>query len=235
MDKITLVVGNKNYSSWSLRPWLALKRTGRPFEEIVIPLDQAKTSRAILAHSGAGLVPVLHHGERTIWESLAICEYLAEVFPAAGLWPAARQDRATARALAAEMHAGFAALRQHMPMNIRRTGNHRTDNHRTDNHKAFAGQTMTAEVGADIERIQSIWESCRKNSGPGGDFLFGAFTIADAMFAPVVSRFRTYAVDLSAPCRAYADAVWNLPSMQEWVAAALVETFPMPRNDDPMG
>jgi len=217
LDKITIVLGNKNYSSWSLRPWLALKRTGAPFEEIVIPLDQPETRQAILAHSTAGRVPVLHHGDRTIWESLAICEYLAEVFPGACPWPADQEARAAARSISGEMHAGFAALREHMPMNIRGT---------------FPGAGMTPEVEADIERIQAMWESCRQSFGAGGDFLFGGFTIADAMFAPVVSRFRTYAVDLSATCRRYSDAVWNRPEMQQWIAAARAETFTMPRYGD---
>lgn len=213
LDKFTIVLGNKNYSSWSLRPWLALKRTGAPFEEIVIPLDQPETKEAILAHSGAGRVPVLHHGERTIWESLAICEYLAELFPDAGLWPADQEARAAARAVSCEMHAGFVSLRGHMPMNIR---------------ESLPGGGMTAEVEADIGRIQFIWESCRENFGGGGDFLFGGFTIADAMFAPVVMRLRTYAVDLSTTCRTYSDAVWNLPEMQEWVSAAREEPFDIP-------
>ena len=214
MKKLTLVMGNKNYSSWSLRPWLALKTAGADFTEIIIPLDRPETEAAIAVHSGAGRVPVLHHAERTIWESLAICEYLAELFPGAGLWPEDRDARATARSVSCEMHAGFAALRDNMPMNIR---------------KSFPGEGRTPEVEDDIGRVQDIWQTCREQFGGGGDFLFGAFTNADAMFAPVVTRFRTYGVDLSETCRKYADTVWNMTEMQEWIAAAREEPFTMPR------
>jgi glutathione S-transferase len=208
MDRPTLVIGNKNYSSWSLRAWLALKRTGAAFEEIMVPLDRPETRAAIRAHSPTGRVPVLEDGERTIWDSLAIAEYLAERFPDVGLWPADEEDRALARSVCAEMHAGFAALRSRMPMNLR---------------ARYPGQRRSPEVDADIARIQEIWEDCRHRVGENGPFLFGAFTLADAFYAPVVSRFRTYDVAMGGVCRAYAEAVWAWPDLQSWAAAAAEE------------
>lgn len=205
MADITIYLGNKNYSSWSLRPWLALKATGAPFAEVVIPLDQPGTRGNILRHSPSGRVPALKHDELTVWDSLAICEYLAEAFPAAKLWPAEAPARAVARSVSAEMHSGFAALRGHLPMNIR---------------SSFANRGVTPEVQADINRVAAIWRDCRKRFGAEGAFLFGGFTIADAMYAPVVSRFRTYRVELESLAQAYADAIWALPAMQEWATAA---------------
>jgi len=208
MAACELVIGNRNYSSWSLRAWLALRRTGIEFDEIVIPLKQAGSREAILAHSPSGKVPLLRHGEVTVWDSLAICEYLAERFPGAGLWPAEPSARATARAVAAEMHAGFMALRRALPMNLRA--------HRP-------GRPRDAGVEADIARIRDIWRSCRQRHGADGPFLFGGFTVADAFYAPVVGRFLTYDVPLDAVCRAYAEAVWQTPAMRDWVAAARAE------------
>jgi glutathione S-transferase len=208
MADITIYLGNKNYSSWSLRPWLALKHTGAVFDEVVIPLREAATRGTILRHSPSGRVPALKHGTLTVWESLAICEYLAETFPEAGLWPQDRAARAVARAVSSEMHAGFAALRGHLPMNMR---------------SSFPGRGVTPEVQADINRITAIWRDCRKRFGEGGPFLFGSFTVADAMYAPVVSRFRTYKVELEEVAQAYADAVWGLPALQEWLTAATNE------------
>lgn len=213
MSTLTLIIGNKNYSSWSLRAGLALMRTGLAFEEVIIPLGTPETEGAIAAHSPSGKVPVLRDGGRTVWESLAICEYLAEKAPAAGLWPADAEARAVARTVSAEMHAGFENLRTHMPMNVR---------------GRFPGKGRAAGVDGDIARIAAIWASCRERYGAGGDLLFGGFTIADAMFAPVVSRFRTYAVDLPEPGRAYCDAVWALPEMQAWAAAARDEPWTNP-------
>jgi glutathione S-transferase len=212
MEKLTLVLGNKNYSSWSLRAWLALKQTGADFDETVIPLWRPGTKQAISALSPSALVPALHHGGVVVWESLAISEYLAELFPDAGLWPDGRGARAEARAVSAEMHAGFAALRQAMPMNIRATP---------------SAPERSQDVDTDIRRISAIWETCLERHG--GTFLFGPFTIADAMFAPVVSRFRTYGVDLPAASRDYADAVWNTPEMRDWTAAAEAEPHAIPR------
>jgi glutathione S-transferase len=207
MADFTIYLGNKNYSSWSLRPWLVLKATGLDFDEVMIPLDQPGTKAEILRYSPSGRVPVLHHGDRVIWDGLAIAEYLAELAPERLLWPADPVARALARSISAEMHAGFAALRNHCPMNIR---------------SSFPNRGVTPEVQADINRIGTIWRDCRRRFGEAsvGPFLFGGFTIADAMFAPIVSRFRTYKIDLDETCQAYADAVWSLPSFLEWQAAA---------------
>ena len=205
MADFTIYIGNKNYSSWSLRGWLMLKHTGADFAEEVILLEEANTRTNILRQSPSGRVPALHHGDLIVWESLAIGEYLAELFPKAQLWPKAASARAVARAVSLEMHAGFAALRGHLPMNIRSN---------------FPNRGVTPEVQVDINRVIALWRDCRKRFGEGGDFLFGAFSIADAMFAPVVSRFRTYRVDLEDEAQRYADAVWALPMMQEWAVAA---------------
>lgn len=216
MADFNIVLGNKNYSSWSLRPWLALKRTGTPFDEIVIPLSTSETESRIRVHSPSGRVPVLKHGDFTVWESLAIGEYLAELFPKARLWPEDRRARAHARAISHEMHAGFAALRTHMPMNVR---------------ASFPGKGMIPGITADIDRIVALWTEARSRFGTGGDLLFGHFTIADAMFAPVVTRFRTYGVALPATAQAYADAVWALPEMQAWIAAAKAEKEAIAKYD----
>jgi glutathione S-transferase len=205
MADLTIILGNKNYSSWSLRPWLALKRTGAAFDEVIIPIGEPVTRAAVLRHSPSGRVPALKHGALTIWDSLAICEYLAEAFPDAVLWPRDRDARAVARAVSAEMHSSFAALRDQMPMNIRST---------------YPAGEISPEVQADINRIAALWRDCRKRFGAGGPFLFGEFTNADAIFAPVVTRFRTYRVPLEEEAQGYADAVWALPAMQEWATAA---------------
>ncbi len=209
MAKLTLVIGNKNYSSWSLRPWLALVHTGEAFEEVVIPLYQEHSKREILKHSPSGKVPVLLHGERAIWESLAICEYLAETFPAASLWPEDAAARAHARTVASEMHAGFLVLRQTMPMNIR----------------ARRPQSwFPPDVRHDIERLTAIWDECRRTYGQRGPFLFGAFSNADAMFAPVVTRFQTYGVKVSGAAGEYMSTMLALPSMKRWTEQAIAET-----------
>jgi glutathione S-transferase len=205
MADITIYLGNRNYSSWSLRPWLALKQTGAAFDEEVIPLSEPTTRSTVLRFSPSGRVPALKHNELTVWDSLAICEYLAETFPQAKLWPEDKAARAVARAVSAEMHSGFAALRDHLPMNMR---------------SSFPNRGVTPEVQADINRITAIWRDCRKRFGADGPFLFGGFTIADAMYAPVVSRFRTYKVELEEEAQAYTDAVWALPALQEWLTAA---------------
>ena len=207
---MTLVMGNRNYSSWSLRAWLAMRVAGLTFEEIVIPLDQPDTRNLILEHSPAGRVPVLHHGDVTIWDSLAICEYLAETVPGARLWPETVQARAEARAISAEMHAGFAALREALPMNVRADR---------------PGVSIEPQTQADIDRILQIWRNCRRRFGTIGPFLFGRFSIADAMFAPVVSRFATYRVAMEALEREYASIVYNLPAMRDWSAAAAAEPW----------
>ncbi len=205
MSGLILVIANKAYSSWSLRPWLALKQAGAAFTEVVIPLRQPETAAAIARWSPAGRVPVLRHGDVTVWESIAVLEYIAEVFPEAYLWPADPAARAHARTLAAEMHSGFLPLRTHMNMNIRRQR---------------PGHGRTPEVDKDIARITAMWRDCRARFGAGGPFLFGAFTNADAMYAPVVTRFKTYGVSLDSECQAYADAVLDLPAMRTWYADA---------------
>jgi glutathione S-transferase len=205
----TLVVGNKNYSSWSLRPWLAMRQAGIAFDEVVIPLYRADSKAALLRHSPAGKVPALKDGSRTVWDSLAIMEYLAESFPAAGLWPNDAAARALARSISADMHAGFLALRTAMPMNLR---------------EHLPGRERGG-AAADIERVTAIWRDCRARFGDGGPFLFGAFSIADAMYAPVATRFRTYGVKLDPICQAYADAVLALPAFLEWQAAAREEPW----------
>lgn len=210
MARLTLVVGNKAYSSWSLRPWLALKHAGVAFDEIVIPLDQPETKTRILAHSPSGRVPCLIDGDLQISESLAICEYAAELRPDAELWPKDRAARALARAVAAEMHAGFAKLRQHLPMDLKR---------------APGPRPLTSEVEAEVRRIIEIWTECRRRHGTGRPFLFGRFGNADAMFAPVVTRFHTYAVPLDGAAAAYRDAVLALPAIKDWTAAAKAEPW----------
>ena len=201
-----LVIGNKNYSSWSLRPWLAMKVLGIPFEEKRVPLYGPDSRRELLRYSPAGKVPCLVDGELRVWDSLAILEYLAERHP--GLWPAEATLRARARSVSAEMHSGFPKLRQHMSMNVR---------------KRHPGKGRTPEVLAEIARVIGIWGEAR------GPFLFGPFCAADAMYAPVVLRFRTYEVELPPVCRAYADAVLALPALQEWMRDAGRETESLPQ------
>lgn len=205
MSELILVIGNKRYSSWSLRPWLVLKQAGLAFQELMVTLRQPDTKLRILEHSPSGKVPLLKHGELIVWESLAICEYLAELAPQARLWPQDAAARAVARAVSTEMHAGFAALRQVMSMDVCRIA---------------PMAEVPADVAADIRRIQAIWNDCRRRFGPGGPFLFGRFSIADAMYAPVVTRFTTYGVAVDDVCRAYMEAIWALPAMREWQAAA---------------
>jgi len=203
---LTLHVGTKRHSSWSLRPYLALAHTGLAFECKTILLDRPTSKAEILAASPAGRVPVLHHDELVIWDSIAICEYLNELAPAAQLWPADRARRARARAISAEMHSGFAALRSAMPMDVCADK---------------AGQGHTPDALADARRVCEIWRDALAASG--GPLLFGGFTIADAMFAPVTTRFTTYGVELDAACRAYVDAVAALPAMVAWKRAAAAE------------
>lgn len=207
---LTLVTGNRNYSSWSLRPWLVMKQAGLAFDEIRIPLGRADTKAAILRHSPSGRVPCLLDGALVVWDSMAICEYVNERYAGGSLWPADVALRARARAVAAEMHAGFAALRTHLPMDIR--------SRRPERGAAAAAQP---DVAADIARIHALWADCLAASG--GPFLFGGFSIADGFYAPVVTRFVTYGVTLPAALAAYADAVLALPPMQQWIGAASAE------------
>ena len=208
MADMTLVIGNKNYSSWSLRPWILLRHAGIPFEEVRIGLYAPGMRERIRAYSPAGKVPVLVDGAITVWDSLAICEYLAEKFPNERFWPPNVAARALARSISAEMHAGFAALRQHMSMNCRRS---------------LVGRGEGPGVREDIARIEAMWNDARTRFGSGGDMLFGRFGIADAMYAPVVLRFQTYGVELPGPAGAYSKAVLRLPAIQEWLAAARAE------------
>ena len=203
-----LVIGTKRWSTWSLRPWLALKRTGAPFSETLIGLrqDEGRTEAAILPHSPSGLVPALKDGDLTVWDSLAICEYLAELAPT--LWPANAAARAEARSISAEMHAGFGALRRSMPMEI---------------HASKPHVVRSPEVLTEIARIVAIWEGCRARFADQGPFLFGQFTVADAMFAPVVWRFKTYAVELPPAACEWVKMMCELPAMQDWQAGALAE------------
>jgi glutathione S-transferase len=206
MAEMTLYIGNRNYSSWSLCAWLLARHCTAEIETVLIPLDQPETRTELLRVSPAGLVPVLKQGELTIWDSLAIAEYLAERYPDRQLWPADPALRARARAISAEMHAGFAALRQHLPMNLR---------------SSFPDRGVTPEVQSEINRIAAIWREQRRAVEDTADpFLFGPFTAADAMYAPVVSRFRTYHIDLDAVPQSYAEAVWSIPAFQEWQEAA---------------
>jgi glutathione S-transferase len=216
MSKLHLIIGNKNYSSWSLRPWLAMTMAGLPFRETVIPLDMPDTKQQIAEHSQAGRVPVLHHGKLVIWDSLAILEYLAETFPEKKLWPVGKTARAVARAVANEMHSGFSALRNACPMNIRRPP------------KRIA---VSDAVIAEVARIESIWRECRSRFGKGGSFLFGKFSIADAMFAPVASRFATYELATAEDANAYVATVLGTPAFKLWQEAALEETWVIPAEE----
>jgi glutathione S-transferase len=211
MPDYQLIIGNRNYSSWSLRAGLAAAASGADVEETVIPLDRPETRAAIRAHSPAGLVPVLKRGELAIWDSLAIAEYLAETFPDARLWPEDVEARAVARAVTAEMHAGFRPMRMHMPMDM--------------SHRHPSPSPMLDGVAEDIARITAIWEDCRDRFGGGGDFLFGRFTIADAFYAPVASRFRTYGVPLNGTAAAYVEAIFAYPAMAAWAEAAAAEPW----------
>lgn len=214
MGPYTLIIGNKNYSSWSLRPWLLMKQADLPFDEIRIPLYCAGTKAAILKVSPSGKVPALIDGDITVWDSLAICEYLAERHPEKKLWPENPAARAEARSVSAEMHSGFAKLREHMAMNVR---------------GRFPGTRRAPGVEQDIERIVAIWNGCRHRHRERGPFLFGNFSIADAMYAPVALRFVTYAVPLNASAQGYADTLLQLPAMQEWMASAKAETEVIPQ------
>lgn len=211
-----LIIGNKNYSSWSMRPWLAMKVAGIPFAETVIPLDSPEFRERVGRHSGTGKVPVLIDGDVEVWESMAILECLAEKYPSAGLWPGDAKPRAHARAVANEMHAGFLPLRRHLPMNIWRP---------------VIKRELTPEAAENVRRVDAMWSDCRARFGAGGPFLFGRFTAADAMYAPVVSRFLTYAVEVGPAARAYMQAVAALPAWAEWTAAAVQEPWVIERDE----
>jgi len=212
---LKLVIGNKNYSSWSMRPWVAMTAFNIAFEEVKIFLDRAETSDLIAQYSLAGRVPILIAGETAVWDSLAICEYLAEQFPEKNMWPQNVAQRAMARSICAEMHSGFNGLRSAMWMNIR---------------ASFPGKGRTPEAQADIGRIVEIWETCLAAVG-AHQFLFGDFSIADAYFAPVAMRFRTYAVSLAPALQSYVDRVAAHPAVAEWIDGALKEDARIPAYD----
>lgn len=213
MTPLTLIIGNKAYSSWSLRAWLLLRQTGAAFQEVVIPLDRPETAARIREYSSSGRVPCLHDGETVVWDSLAIAEYLNERFPDAGLWPGEPRARAAARSVVAEMHAGFATLRQRLPMDLKRPS--------APIGRAAAG----GDLSRDIARIVAIWEHCRSDFGAAGPYLFGAFGAADAFYAPVVTRFTTYGIALPPTAAAYRDASLATADMREWTAAAKAEPW----------
>ncbi|WP_445502990.1 glutathione S-transferase family protein [Microvirga sp. G4-2] len=205
----TLVIANKCYSSWSLRPWLLMKQLGVAFDEITIPLDLPDTKEKVLRHSPAGKVPILIDGDVTVWESISIMEYVGDAF-GAPVWPEDRKARAMARSVAAEMHAGFLALRNACPMNLG---------------KKYAQKDRGEAVARDVARFSEVVRQARERFGAGGPFLFGAFSAADAMYAPLATRLDTYSFPLDAPTRAYVDTILSLPAFEEWRAAALKETW----------
>lgn len=209
-DGMKLYIGSKSFSSWSLRPWLAMRQAGLVFEEVVIPLRQTSTKSAIRKVSPSGKVPCLEHGSTVIWDSLAICEYVAEVAPEAALWPGDRAARAFARAISTEMHSGFSTLRQSLPMDFATT---------------LTAPEVGPELEADIRRIVAMWGEARQRYGKGGAFLLGTFSIADAMYAPVASRFTTYGIDLSpfgddGTADTYRRHMMELAAMREWGRSA---------------
>ncbi|MPZ37662.1 MAG: glutathione S-transferase [Rhizobiales bacterium] len=213
---LSLIIGNKNYSSWSMRPWIAMKAAGIAFTEEVISLNATDFKERVSKVSGTGKVPVLSDGDVHVWESLAILEHLAERFPDAGLWPSDLKARGYARAAASEMHAGFVPMRRHLPMNMWRPPMPRE---------------LPDDVLANVRRVEQIWTDCRTRFGQGGRFLFGRFGAADAMYAPVVSRFQTYVVKVGAVAQDYMKAMTALPAWAEWRAAAIKETWVLPEDE----
>jgi glutathione S-transferase len=212
---LKLVIGNKNYSSWSMRPWLALRANNIAFDEIFIPLYTGDADKQrILNFTHSGKVPTLIDGDVTIWDSLAVIEYAAERSPKARLWPEDSARRAHARSISAEMHSGFMALRNECGMNL---------------HRPVGAIPLSDDARANIARVQQIWIECRERYGKMGPFLFGEFGAADAMFAPVVHRFRTYAIEVAPDAREYMDTMMSLPAFKEWTSAALAETLVIER------
>lgn len=207
---LTLAIGNKAYSSWSLRPWILLSEFGIPFAEDFIPLDTPEFAPRVAAYGAGKTVPILKDGDVVVWESLAIMDYVAELDPARAIWPRERAARAFARAIAAEMHSGFGALRNACPMNIR---------------KQFPAKDRGVAVAQDVARITDLWGQARRRFGAQGPFLFGAFSAADAMYAPVVARFQTYSIAVNDEIRAYMNAVLTTPSFRRWHEAALAEPY----------
>ena len=211
-----LVIGNKNYSSWSMRPWLAMRQFDVEFEEVRLSLDSPGFATDIAAYSAAGKVPVLVHQNRSVWDSLAICEYVAELHPSASMWPVGDVARAQARSVSAEMHSGFASLRRQLPMNCRATG-------RT--------VKLDESTRAAIQRIEIIWSQCLTSASREGPYLFGKFSIADAMYAPVVSRFSTYGIELGEVARDYMAVIRDLPAYRDWLRDATAEPESLPWDE----
>lgn len=210
MPGYSLVLGNKNYSSWSLRGWLVMKYLELDFDEVVVPLFRDDFKDELLKHSASGKVPVLKVDGDEIWDSLAICEYFNDEFPQAKLWPEDRYAKAIARSISCEMHAGFFTIRNDMSMNMRRL---------------IDGFTPSADCQVEIDRVLEIWTTCRERFGEDGPFLFGHFSIADIMYAPIVSRFTSYQISMKGVAQEYAQTVLALPMMQEWTGAALKEEW----------
>jgi glutathione S-transferase len=210
MGRLTLVIGNRNYSSWSLRAGLVMAASGAPYETVVVPLGMHDTRENILKHSPSGRVPSLVDGDLVVWDSLAIAEYVAEKFPQARLWPVDSRARAMARSVCAEMHSGFGELRARLPMNLRRSS---------------PQVEKTPGVLADVARVLEIWRDCKKRYGAEGPYLFGGFSIADAFYAPVVGRFRTYAVDVDPAGRAYMETIESHPAYRAWLEEAKREPW----------
>ena len=213
---LRLIIANKAYSSWSLRPWILLTHFGIPFEEVVIPMDQPDTRETMLKYAPTGKCPSLQDGKVGVWESLAIIEYVAEAFPEKAIWPRGKAARAQARSLATEMHAGFAALRQVCPTNFRRQPRRIALSH---------------EATADAARIEQAWAEARNAFGKAGAFLFGRFSAADAMFAPVVNRFHAYDIPVAKTTRAYMEAIMGLPAWKAWIAGAEAEPWRIERYE----
>ena len=217
---LTLVIGNKCHSSWSLRPWILMKQFDIPFQEVLVPfadpIDSPEWKREIGKYSPAGKVPALVDGDVAVWESLAIMEYLAETHPDLAIWPRDRAARAMARSIASEMHAGFSAIRGACPMNLG---------------KRFPKKDRGAGVAKDAARVAEIWRVARERFGSGGPFLFGGFSAADAMYAPMVTRFETYSLPADPVVRAYMDAVMGTAAFQEWRKAALAESWIVPEDE----
>jgi glutathione S-transferase len=219
-----LIIANKIHSSWSMRPWLLLTQFGIPFEEVLIPFgptfDDPEWKRQVKAHNPSGKVPALVDGEGgnavQVWESLSIMEYVADLRPDLAIWPKDRAARALARSISSEMHAGFSALRNACPVNLG---------------KRHAPKDRGPKVAADVARITAIWNDCRATFGAGGPFLFGAFTAADAMYAPVCTRLRSYSISVDPVSEAYCDAIYTLPAFVQWREAALKEPWIVPEDE----
>jgi glutathione S-transferase len=218
MAKPELIVGNKNYSSWSLRPWLAFVMAGVPFREVFVRIMVPETPKALAKYRATGKVPLLKHNDLVIWDTLAIIEYAAETWSTKPIWPKNKKARARARSVSAEMHSSFGALRNACPMNLRRP-------------KKLPPGGISPAVAKDVARIEAIWAECRKEFGKGGPFLFGKFSAADAMFAPVATRLDTFAIPVTKTSRSYMDAIFATPAFKQWKTDAAKETWVIPEDE----